>query len=864
MFTAAHERPFKGPCVLLFLLVFAVPDWASGAPGTDTPEVLQQQGIRRLNAYKRHFYETGDQSTLLPELEKAATELTTSYSGFLARKNLAAAALTAIKLGDIERAQAVVRPCDGCKVVFAKSHYDRAAEYYARAFELAGQAGHSGYQADALGKLAYTDGLGRGNLSTGIEEIQRAIQIAGKTGNKDDLAKALDTAAMLEIQRNDFNAAEEYLARILAIKAEVSDELELYYVYAEQGEIYLGLGMKCLYDTHFDNCYEAFKRARSGYEQAATIAQSLGYKALAEVARDSIQNNVDRQEAVVRGRERSLKNASSSGLFHPKEAKDVLVTQNFASGANPQARALIATLLKEDPTLTLSPDPRGAYVQGMLFQVDGKSDEALDSYLHAVHLLEQDRRKLHDEQARGAFLEDKIEIYYAPALQLLQRRRYSEAFRLLESSRSRAMADLLQSRSPGLSTQKEREFLAESEKLKTETALEQQKLFDLMLEQKASQAAKINKAQARVQQLQEEDAALQARITQEAPRLNELLVSDPISLAEAQRSAAEGNYDLLYYLVLEHAIILWHIGGTDVQVFNVFLPRTELANKVTAFRDNLTAPAHEQNAAFDPQLSRELFFYLIQPVLRFVKQRHLVIVPHEALSALPFQALQDPATNAFLGEQFQISYAPSATILGKLKQKNNLAGARLLALANPDINDSVTEVRAIGQLFPGQSKVAWQQLAGKAQLKAWISGYNVVHLSVHGEFNRVDPLLSRVQLAPSENDDGWLTATEMFGLPLAPDSVVVLSACESGLVEATHANEVLGIVRALLYAGANNMVLSSWEVKSNATAIWMQTFYKEARRNSLSESSRLAILAVKRDPKFQHPYYWAPFLLIGK
>src|SRR5215471_591604 len=284
MIASKYKGRFGAGFVLILLLADMVSSRLEGTQPPDTPEVLQQRGIERIDAYKRHFYETSDQITLLPELEKAATELTASYNGFLARKDLAAAALSLIKLGDIERAQAIVRPCETCQVVFAKSHYDRAAEHYARARDLAGQASHFGYQADALGKLAYTDGLGRGNLSAGIDEVQKAIQIAGKTGNKDDLAKALDTAAMLEIRRNDFNAAEEYLARILTIKAGVTDKVELYYVYLDQGEIYLGLGEKCLYDTNFENCYEAFRRARTGYQQAATTADALGYKALAEVA----------------------------------------------------------------------------------------------------------------------------------------------------------------------------------------------------------------------------------------------------------------------------------------------------------------------------------------------------------------------------------------------------------------------------------------------------------------------------------------------------------------------------------------------------------------------------------------------------
>ena len=68
----------------------------------------------------------------------------------------------------------------------------------------------------------------------------------------------------------------------------------------------------------------------------------------------------------------------------------------------------------------------------------------------------------------------------------------------------------------------------------------------------------------------------------------------------------------------------------------------------------------------------------------------------------------------------------------------------------------------------------------------------------------------------------------MFGLPLDRSRLVVLSACETGRAEATHGNEILGMVRALIYAGAGTLVLSYWEVDSAATALWMQTFYQAA------------------------------------
>jgi CHAT domain-containing protein len=113
-------------------------------------------------------------------------------------------------------------------------------------------------------------------------------------------------------------------------------------------------------------------------------------------------------------------------------------------------------------------------------------------------------------------------------------------------------------------------------------------------------------------------------------------------------------------------------------------------------------------------------------------------------------------------------------------------------------------------------------------------------------------------------DDGRLTAAEMFGLPLEKSRLVVLSACETGRAEATHGNEILGMVRGLLYAGAGTLVLSYWEVDSEATALWMRTFYEAAFSRPMAEAARVALLRVKSQSAYSHPYFWAAFGMIGR
>jgi CHAT domain-containing protein len=211
-----------------------------------------------------------------------------------------------------------------------------------------------------------------------------------------------------------------------------------------------------------------------------------------------------------------------------------------------------------------------------------------------------------------------------------------------------------------------------------------------------------------------------------------------------------------------------------------------------------------------------------------------------------------------------MSYAPSASVLLGLKRSPGLSGGHLLAIADPGIAAARPEVQAIAKNFPSGSRVVVDELPRKKDVKGWIRDYDVIHLSVHGKFDAGEPLLSYLSLGRGPDDDGRLTAAEMFGLPLEKSRLLVLSACETGRAEATHGNEIIGMVRSLIFAGAGTLVVSYWKVDSEATAVWMQTFYEVGASRPLPEAARAALLKVKSNPAYSHPYYWAAFTMVGR
>ena len=814
---------------------------------------LQSDALTRIAKWRDHVRSTGDARSTVSELSTAQAELNAALNRFLQVKDYADAAWSAINLADILR---------------YVNQWAEAIPIYKQADELAQKAGRPDYETKALARLAFSE-MKVKQLDAAADHAQKAVSLGQNCGNPDFYFDALLTAGEVEETRGNLPAASDYVDRALAIVNQLNDKQQLYLVYGDRADIYYQKSFSYDCQKQPDICLQSYDHARADYQVAQSIAQKMGYAFVAQNYSQEIQA-VEVQATLIK-RNRAGVTAIPTGMFEPKQPKDVLVTEIFATGAaDPANLALIKNAVAEMDRMNAGYQRQGLPVEdlnstdyslrGELAEMSGDDQTALTHYLRGVQLLEQDRRKLNDEKARSSFMDDKLGSYYQPALLLLQQKRYSEAFMLYEQSRSRTIADMLFSRDLTLGTPQERDLFSRLQAQRTAIAARQQDLFALTSSASRDKSAqKIADLEHEIEGMQQQYQQLEAAISKQAPRLKQLTHTDPATLESVQRAAAQGDFDLLYYVVSETAIILWHVNGTGVQVRNVFLPRSQLITKVSALRDSLESGP---DAPFDEEHARQLYLYLIQPMVPYLSTHHLVIIPHEELNSIPFQALRDPGTGKYVGETYAVSYAPSATVLAALTRTDALKTGRLLAVADPGLAAAIDEVNAIGRLYPNRSKVV--QAATKADLKSLSGDYDVVHLSMHGEFDERDPMLSYLQLKPSPPDNGRLTAAEMFGLPLKKNSLAVLSACETGRVKAGHSNEVEGLVRALLYAGAGTLVLSAWKVDAAATSLWMQTFYREGQSKPPAEAARLALIAVKSQPNYNHPFFWAPFLVTGK
>ncbi len=183
-----------------------------------------------------------------------------------------------------------------------------------------------------------------------------------------------------------------------------------------------------------------------------------------------------------------------------------------------------------------------------------------------------------------------------------------------------------------------------------------------------------------------------------------------------------------------------------------------------------------------------------------------------------------------------------------------------------DLPGTQREADALAKRFPNAT-VYTRAKAQESVVKQDASKFQRIHLASHAFVNDAAPLLSSVVLANptlDSGDDGFLTAREIFELDLSGVELVVLSACNTARGVNQGGEGVIGLTSALFAAGCPTQVLSQWAVDDSSTAILMTRFYDDlAKGASKGKSLRQAALSVRNEGKYTHPYFWAPFILIG-
>ena len=532
----------------------------------------------------------------------------------------------------------------------------------------------------------------------------------------------------------------------------------------------------------------------------------------------------------------------------------------------------------------------------------GQFRDALDVYSEAIDQLERRRSLLSRDELKTALAADfGVQYLYfqavRAALKLVreqapdEQRRDAErrAFALSEKARARALLDLLaanvrQASSTGQESaafRRWRQLTSSSE------------LWRGMLARARSSGQSgglVEVLQAKIEDSERELYGLEETIHGDAAQ--SLSASAAVISLEEAVSQLAPDTAILQYMSLGDELLVWAVTSSGMAHAHVDDLRASVLGRLV--REFQSGCASGRSLELLDAHSRKLARYLLDPVGPVIDAHEkLHITPYGELNSLPFAALK--WKGQWLGHQRTLTYLPSASMLQALARPSSTAPQEILAVGNPrmmthqppfgevetlpPLEFAEAEATSVARLYGGTALTDAQ--ASIDEIRPRLRAYRRLHFATHGLLYDEAPLLSGIALA-----DGYvLTVQELMGITLDAD-VVVVSACRSGLGARTGGEEIVGLSRGLLAAGARAVIVSLWSVPDRSTAILMVRFHQNVRdgmdvAKALQEAaiwlSELDSddLAAEEDKLRDmgsgpvqptgsiHPRQWAPFVVIG-
>jgi CHAT domain-containing protein len=519
----------------------------------------------------------------------------------------------------------------------------------------------------------------------------------------------------------------------------------------------------------------------------------------------------------------------------------------------------------------------------------GKIAEAIPYYQKAIQQTESTRSLLQSEEYRQFFFEGALSAYFDMIDTLSELGKADEAFNVSERARSRAFLDVLGSKV---------QLARSGTMMEHERALQARiSVLRAMMAAEGVDPTQASELRAELVDAEQAYSGYLARIRKENKEHASLVNVEPLKLGQVQEMLDPG-LTLLEYFVNADKLYLWVVGKDRFQFLSHSIARKDLVSKVTELRDTIYQFGEKER--FNA-LSQELYRLLIAPAVPHIKGKELLIVPHDVLHYLPFQGLLG-SDGRYLIEKYPVYYLSSASLMQFTKEKRR-AGTndKVLAFGNPDLGDpeknlafAELEAKEVKAAYP-KSSVYLRKEATEEKSKTLSANQDILHFATHAELNEDDPLSSAVLLAREDKEDGRLEVREIFGMDLKAN-LVVLSGCETGLGKLSTGDELVGLTRAFIYAGTPSVVASLWSVDDSSTAHLMASFYRNLKTMSKVEALRQAqlelirgegrsellarrgvggigklgetpssVLPAPSSPSIStsHPYFWAPFILVG-
>ncbi len=465
----------------------------------------------------------------------------------------------------------------------------------------------------------------------------------------------------------------------------------------------------------------------------------------------------------------------------------------------------------------------------------GQLEAALRFYQRAALEIELKHTHLHHDELGITFYKGKSEVFESLATLTLSfggNQAPYQAYMWCEKAKSQMFVDALAPHLPSVRSHANEALLARVDRIRGE-------LNSSYLRAGSEDFRALSVTKAKEVEIKEEELVR---------TLSELSESDSeyVSLQHASSIRLE---ELQQSLPGDTSVVEYFFAREEVLAFIVSKSKFQVAREVTAtkrvqylvgrlqyqlkkFATVITYKKSENEAAAlkneTDKLMQTFYRELIEPITPLIDGRRIVIIPHGLLHRVPFHAFHDG--ERYLADRFDISYAPSGSVLKYCLDRADVTADAPMYVKKDAVREDVLRQSANAQF---------------------------IHMEVPIGLRLDNPVLSGIEFA-----DGMFCIPDIYSTQWNTN-ILSLSLIEPSVEMTGNGDDLLGLLRAFLYAGSRSILLEMWRVRPEPADAFFRCFYSEwLAGKSKQQAMRAGQLAVQAE--YLHPFYWAPFALAGR
>ena len=742
--------------------------------------------------------------------------------------------------------------------------YEKALVQYEKALSIAREL------KDRQNQGRWLTGIGvvhfqRAEYKKALEYYHRGLQLAKETGNRESETSLLGNIGGVFFQLGEYKKALEYFRKVQNLEIEPKSRIA---ILDNMGTVYLMMANP--------------QSALQYYQKAYTLSKKYGNKhseAIVLLNMGNVYNFTGKNEKAVKNYDKALFLVKKIG---DKKAESEILgytgVARFRQGKYKEALEYF------DKAIAIASEYRFRYILFRLYYYKGSAyyhkknnNKAIENLKKSIDILEDIRGALKVEELKTTFMKQYLDVYEMLIELLIKEGEVGEAFYYAERGKARNFLDMLGNRKIIPKKGADRKLAEEEGSLMVLIRSMEKARVHL----KGKELKKLKK---NLKEAQKRHSEIFEKLKISNPEYTALISVVPPKLEEIQ-SHLKPSQVILEYFVGKEKTYIWIVSKENIKCSVISCGRKKLSNAVSEIRSNIIGSKGREVSEEDLEYSRknlaDMYSLVVKPVEKYLDGKEIIVVPHSSLHYVPFSALID-GNEKYMVENYSITMEPSSSSFVHFQKRSGELPDSFVGYALGEIKkkgsqslDNADTFRAGYSSLPGSMKELDQikkeltdkgfniqvytedEFTGKKTGETVQKG-GLIHFSTHGFMSgRAKGRFSGLVVY-----DGYIFIIDIFNWNMNSD-MVVLSACQTGMGRLLEGDEMVGLSRAFLQAGSNNLVATLWSVQDKATQILMVNFYKKILSGkSKAESLREAQLELMK--KYPNPFYWAPFIIFGK